>query len=82
VLSYYLVFCATTAIMAVFSLYNEVLLELDSGKAENIIKNKNLSRVVFFLLALIAAPIVIFAVIFPSVKERFIGAMSEELNKD
>jgi hypothetical protein len=68
--------------MAVFSLYNEVLLELDSGKAENIIKNKNLSRFVFFLLALVAAPIVIFAVIFPSVKERFISAMSEELNKD
>lgn len=81
-LSYYLVFCGTTAIMAVFSLYNEVLLELDSGKAENIIQNKNLSRVVFFLLAYVAAPIVIFAVIFPSVKERFIDAMSEELNKD
>ena len=58
-LSYYLVFCGTTAIMAVFSLYNEVLLELDSGKAENIIQNKNLSRVVFFLLAYVAAPIVV-----------------------
>ena len=81
-LSLYLVFCLTTAIIALFGLYNQVLLELDEESAENIIHNKNLSRFVFFIFAFIASPIIFFAVIFPSIKDRFISAMTEELNKN
>jgi hypothetical protein len=75
----YIIFCLTTAIIALVTLYNQVLLKCS---VNNIIQHKNLSRLVFFILAVIAAPALFLAVIIPSVGERFISAMSEEINKD
>ena len=80
---FYLVFCLTTAIM---SLFRHFIPNLERMAAENVVnevsKAKFVSYTVYFCLAFIFAPVVIFPVLFEKNNKRFKDAMYESLSDD
>ena len=76
-LSIYLIFCFTTAIIANYRIFSNVLAQIDEDDILN--QNQLLSRLTFFILSVIVAPILLFAVLIPSVEETFTNAMAESI---
>lgn len=70
----YGLFAVTTALVAIFQLFVPSIKSLDSE--HNIRQNIFVACFTFFTFSLLLAPVIFFAVIMPSAKERFIEAMS------
>jgi hypothetical protein len=75
--SLYLIFCLTTAIMANYKVFTKVLERLDSDDVLN--QNRVLSRFTFFVLSMLAAPVLFFVVVSPSIEKTFVNAMTESM---
>jgi hypothetical protein len=75
--SLYLVFCLTTAIMANYKIFSNVLDRLSADDILN--KNRVLSRITFFVLSVLAAPVLFFVVLVPSIEKTFTDAMTESM---
>jgi hypothetical protein len=75
--SLYLIFCLTTAIMANYRVFTKVLQLLDSEDVLN--QNRLLSRFTFFVLSMLAAPILFFVVVSSSLEKTFVNAMIESM---
>ena len=75
--SIYLVFCVTTAIIANYRIFSNVLNQIDEEDLLN--ENKFLARATFFVLSVVAAPILFFVVLIPSIEETFTSAMAESI---
>lgn len=80
VIYWYLLFALTTAFAAMYELVVPVLEEVALHNPEdNLVQNKTLSYVVFFLMAVISAPFLIIACLVPSAGETFRRVLLESL---
>ena len=75
--SLYLIFCLTTAIMANYKVFTNVLERLPKDDILN--ENRLMSRFTFFVLSMLAAPVLFFVVIVPSIEKTFVDAMTESM---
>lgn len=75
--SIYCIFCITTALIANYRIFSNVLTQISADDLLN--ENKFLARTTFFILSLIAAPILFFVVLFPSIEKTFTSAMANSI---
>ena len=76
----YLLFAATTAIYTSISIFNNVLKDLND-REHVVLEFSILSRIVFFCMAFIMAPVMFFVAIVPDLHATFYETMLEDLNK-
>jgi hypothetical protein len=63
--------------MANYKIFSNVLDRLSADDILN--KNRVLSRITFFVLSVLAAPVLFFVVLVPSIEKTFTDAMTESM---
>ena len=77
----YAIFCLTTALMAAIFLLTPVMKEVRGTQPLNpVVQYSFISYSVFFLVSLLAAPLMFLSVIIPSFGDRFRFTLSESLS--
>ena len=77
--SIYCIFCVTTALIANYRVFTNVLALLPPDDVLN--TSKVMSRITFFVLSLITAPVLFLVVVVPSLEARFTIAMAESIEE-
>lgn len=78
---WYALFAVTTSLAAMYELFVPALNEVELRNPENnIVEYRWLSLVTFFLLALLAAPLILPSCLVPGLSERFRSTLVESLS--
>ena len=76
----YFIFCLTTAIMASLFIFRPVMAQVIKNQPLNPVSQYSyISYSVFFMITILAAPVMFFSVIIPSFNERFKLTLGETL---
>lgn len=82
ILMWYILFCVTTSLTAIYELFVPVMRILQKDHPDNpVIEYKYITYLVFFSIGMLTAPLLIISCILPEYSNRFREALLKSLSK-
>lgn len=82
-IEYYLIFCLTTAIVALIDVFGPALRTAQADGVKNVLtENPKLSMCVYLCITTIMAPFIILPLLVPSMHERFKTSLTQIIREE